>query len=75
MSKYKGSKEIRPGDEVTGKGRTGIATADCAGWPALCHVMWRGGETIIMQRDRLEKTGRNFVDRLDALLGEIGADK
>ena len=78
IKEWKGRKEIRRGDEVIYKEpkdkESGIVT--------LTHeddkgalVLWQSGNASYEYQNSLTKTGRNFADRLDALLGEIGEEQ
>ena len=75
---YEDSKEIRRGDEVTPLhganikyGKKGIVFKESC---VSVRVVWEDKDTTKIDKSLLTKTGRNFADKLDALLGEIGAD-
>lgn len=72
IKEYEASKEIRRGDEVVINGEyKGVVTNIAYGF---CEVMWGEGSCGGFMPDALFKTGRNFVDKLDALLSEIGGE-
>lgn len=72
IKEWEDSKELKRGDEVTHKDVTGVVISDDIEY----KVLWNNGEVghSTKQCCPYVKTGRNFADRLDALLQEIGGD-
>lgn len=69
---YEDSKEIKRGDEVDHQGLKSIVIRTC---PDAVYTVTSIGTTPKYTGgdiQRLVKTGRNFADKLDALLSEIG---
>ena len=80
IKEWEDSNEIRRGDEVESTNpeschfkHNGIVlqTGKTTG---KARVMWDTNKVERVGKSNLKKTGRNFADKLDALLGEIGRE-